>query len=104
MPLRHTFNEINIKLCIEYINNFITESNEPIYNRFYQASITSLSKIISLKETLYISDKLHNDFIPVLDSNSTKKISFVYNKKVYDEEIYKEFANNIKTNTNQNIM
>lgn len=97
LPLRHTFNEINIKLCLSFINKWIDEENEAIYYRFYQAAITSLSKINSLKETLYLSDNFHN-YDLILDPKSIKEISFDYNNNIYNEPIYKEFSKNITTN------
>jgi len=96
LPLRHTFEEDNIKKCLSLINKWQEEENHPIYNRFYQASIQSLSKINSMRETLYLSNI--QNYILILDKNSTKKISFNFNQEIYNEKIYKEFSKNIIKN------
>ena len=102
LPLRHTFIEGNIKKCLSYINKWIEEDTESIYNRFYQASITSLSKINSSKNTKYKIYKF-TDYTSILDSISTKDINFVHDNNIYHERIYQEFSKNIN-NTNSNII
>jgi tRNA(Ile)-lysidine synthetase-like protein len=104
LPLRHTFEEKNINTCLQYINSWIETEDNPIYNRFYQASITSLSKINSVKETLYFSSKVNDNFSSILDTCSTKEIKFTYHKEIYDEYIYKEFSKNMIKNINPNII
>ena len=104
LSLRHTFEEKNIRKCLQYINNWMDENDHPIYNRFYQASITCLSKINSLKDTLYNSNKYYDNYISILDKDSTKEINFIYDRKIYDENIYKEFSKNIITNINNHII
>jgi len=99
LPLRHTFEENNIKKCISYVNKWLDIDDHPIYNRFYQASIQSLSKINSIKDTLYLSFE-SIDYLPILDSNSTKSISFEYNDNVYNDIIYKEFSKNMIVDNN----
>ena len=96
LPLRHTFNEDNIKKCVLLINKWQEEEYHPIYNRFYQASVQSLSKINSIKETIYLSNI--QNYVLILDKNSTKKISFNFNKEIYNEKIYKDFSKNIIKN------
>ena len=103
LPLRHSFDEQNINICLAYINRWIDENDNPIYNRFYQASITSLSKINSLKKTSYkINEFL--DYSAILDPNSVKQINFEFNKDVYNEKIYQEFSKNINNNINNIII
>jgi tRNA(Ile)-lysidine synthetase-like protein len=97
LPLRHTFEENNIKKCLSFVNKWLEEEDHPIYNRFYQASITSLSKINSLKDTIYISYE-SSDFTHILDPNSIKSLSFEYNDNVYNDIIYKELSKNIINN------
>ena len=97
LPLRHTFKEINIYKCLSFINKWLEEDDQAIYNRFYQASITSLSKINSSKETLYLC-KSKNDYTTILDLNSIKNISFEINDNIYNEDIYKEFSKNLIIN------
>lgn len=99
LPLRHTFEKNNIKKCLAYINKWLESDDHPIYNRFYQASITSLTKINSQNETLYLSYE-GDDYTTILDPTSTKLVSFEYNEKVYSEPIYKEFSKNMIANHN----
>ncbi len=95
MPLRHTFNENNIYLCLEFINNWRKDNDLPIYKRFYQASINSLSKINNQKETLYINKNMFDNRI--LDENSTKDILFIDNN-LKEEKIFIEFKKNMDNN------
>ena len=104
LPLRHTFDKGNIMKCLEYIDKWQKECENPIYNRFYQASIISLVKINSSRETLFKFDELKN-YSGILDPESTKQINFKYDKSIYDTEIYKEFSRNINVlSSDKNIV
>jgi uncharacterized protein (DUF924 family) len=75
LPLRHTFIKSNIEICLLYVNKWLETDNknklvnEPvdstaIYNRFYQATISSLVKINSNDETLTLekNETLYNNY------------------------------------------
>ena len=98
LPLRHTFIKSNIEICLLYVNkwlndddnnknkltNDLSDNTSTIYNRFYQATISSLVKINSNDETLYFSkekdkitleknnvfpnETLYNNNEPILDA------------------------------------
>lgn len=93
MPLRHTFNEENIKLCLELITKWREENDDPIYNRFYQAAVKSLININDSKNTLYLNKtNLFDDSI--LDNYSIKTIEFI-NKDIQTNKIFIEFKKNM---------
>lgn len=107
LPLRHTFIKSNIEICLLYVNKWLEETQESsaIYNRFYQATISSLVKINSNDETLYFSkekDKITLDakYSPILDPTSIKDITFSENNNIYNNPIYIEFAKNLYNTTN----
>ena len=127
LPLRHTFIKSNIEICLLYVNKWLEESPElnAIYNRFYQATISSLVKINSNDETLYFSkekDKItleKNNVFPnetlynnepildakykhILDPSSIKDITFSKNSNIYTNPIYIEFAKNLSNTNNTN--
>ena len=68
MPLRHTFEEKYLKLCLEYVCKWRLEDSHPIYRRFYQATIKAISSIYSSKDLLFVESKV--DYSQILDSNS----------------------------------
>ena len=93
MPLRHTFNEENIKLCLELVTKWREESDDPIYNRFYQATIKSLIDINDIKNTLYLNKtNIFDDSI--LDIYSIKTIEFI-NIDIQTNKIFIEFKKNM---------
>jgi len=96
MPLRHTFNENNIKICLQYINTWRLDYDLPIYRRFYQASVQSLTKINNLKDTAYIANNI--DILDsIYDDNSIKLLN-TYNfniAEISNSSIYKEFVKHI---------
>lgn len=131
LPLRHTFIKSNIEICLLYVNKWLLINydnqnklvNEPvdstaIYNRFYQATISSLVKINSNDETLYFSkekdkitleknETLYNNesildakYVHILDTTSIKDITFSENNNIYTNPIYIEFAKNLDNTTN----
>ena len=134
LPLRHTFIKSNIEICLLYVNKWLNDdtgsfqsdlddnqnkltNTSAIYNRFYQATISSLVKINSNDETLYFSkekDKitleknnvfpnepiLDAKYEPILDPTSIKDITFSDNSNIYNNPIYIEFAMNLTNNTN----
>ena len=102
MPLRHTFNETYINICIEFINKWRKDNDLQIYKRFYQVSITSLSKINNQKEIIF---NRNNDFdFNVIDENSTKEIKFIDNN-LSENKLFCEFKKNMdKINLNGNIV
>jgi tRNA(Ile)-lysidine synthetase-like protein len=113
LPLRHTFIKSNIEICLLYVNKWLETDNknklvnEPvdstaIYNRFYQATISSLVKINSNDETLTLekNETLYNNYEPILDPTSIKDITFSENSNIYTNPIYIEFAMNLNNTTN----
>lgn len=102
MPLRHTFSEIYLSICLEYVNKWRKENDLNIYTRFYQATITSLSTINNQRETLFTEN---NDFADnILDEKSTHKIEFI-DKNITEEKIFIEFKKNMdKVKINDNII
>ncbi len=102
MPLRHTFSEIYINICLEYINKWRKENDLQVYTRFYQATITSLSNINNQKETLFNEN---NDFLNnILDEKSTQEINFI-DKNIKEEKLFVEFKKNMdKVKINDNII
>jgi len=104
LPLRHTFIEDNIKLCIEYVNKWSEIYEAPIYNRFYQASVQSLSRINSLKQTVYKREVRPIKYESILDSFSIKEIIPGCDLNIYDEPLYIEFSKNMISNNNKNII
>jgi len=121
LPLRHTFIKSNIEICLLYVNKWLetdtqnklleTCDSSAIYNRFYQATISSLVKINSNDETLSFSkekdkitleknEKLYNNYAPILDPTSIKDITFSENSNIYTNPIYIEFAMNLNNTTN----
>ncbi len=131
LPLRHTFIKTNIEICLLYINKWINDDDNnqnkltndlsntsTIYNRFYQATISSLVKINSNDETLYLSkEKDNNDdsildakyepildakYEPILDPTSIKYITFTEDNNIYNNPIYIEFAKNLNSLSDSN--
>jgi tRNA(Ile)-lysidine synthetase-like protein len=101
MPLRHTFNENNIKICLQYINTWRLDNDLPIYRRFYQASIQSLIKINNLKDTIYTVNNI-DVLDSIYDNNSIKLLnSYNFNiAEISNSSIYKEFIKHIIFDTN----
>lgn len=102
MPLRHTFNEIYINICLEFINKWRKDNDLPVYKKFYQASINSLSKINNQKETLFA---VNTDFdYDVLDESSTKNIIFIDNN-IKENKLFIEFKKNMdKVNLDTDVI
>ena len=96
MPLRHTFNPDDIKICLEYIAKWRTIDDVAIYRRFYQASINSLIKINNLKNTIYLANNIEC-VDSIYDNNSIKLLdSYNFNIiEISNSIIYKEFCKNI---------
>lgn len=96
MPLRHTFKEENLLLCLSYINRWNKiSSHQSIYDRFYKATITILSKIKTNNDTLY--NEQFFCFDRIYDSESCKVEDFVLNiDNIMNSELYKEFIKYLK--------
>jgi tRNA(Ile)-lysidine synthetase-like protein len=103
MPLRHTFMEDNLNLCLSYVTNWMKTENDQIYSRFYEATITALSRINNNKPTLFINT-LKCDYTHILDPNSIKHVTFEFNNDIYDNHLYQEFALNMTKNKNTDII
>jgi tRNA(Ile)-lysidine synthetase-like protein len=94
MPFRHTFDQFNLELCLDYINKWLTENNTAaIYRRFYQATVTALANVKNKNNTLYVGD-IH--FIPehIYDADSYK-IDYNYRvniNKIVGHKLYNEFC------------
>ena len=94
MPFRHTFDQFNLELCLDYINDWISKDNTiAIYKRFYQATVTALANVKNKNNTLYIGD-IH--FIPehIYDADSCK-IDYNYQiniNKIVGHKLYHEFC------------
>jgi tRNA(Ile)-lysidine synthetase-like protein len=68
MPLRHTFIEDNLQICLDHVKSWMDQSMHPMYERFHQATVKALAQINNKKDLLYqktIADI--NFFLPVLD-------------------------------------
>lgn len=73
MPWRHTFKEDNLLKCLELVTNWMSNSSEPMYNRFYQATIKALANINNNKELKYITNVEPPELCcPILDPKSSK--------------------------------
>ena len=106
MPLRHTFKEENLNICLNYVTKWKETSNDSIYKRFYEATIVALSKILNKKETLYsVKDNiilLDNIYDPL-----SSKIKDEYNfniENIKKLNIYIEFIKYIEINDNKVII
>jgi tRNA(Ile)-lysidine synthetase-like protein len=93
MPLRHTINEENIKLCLDLVTKWREENDDPIYNRFFQATIKSLININDSKNTLYLNKTNVFDGT-ILDDFSIKTIEFI-DKDIQTNKIFIEFKKNM---------
>jgi tRNA(Ile)-lysidine synthetase-like protein len=94
MPIRHTFKINDIKICLNYVKNWMKESNHNIYKRFYFASINALIKINNEKYDLY---KIINyNYDKILDIKSTKNILPQFNiDEIKTTNIYQEFSKHV---------
>ena len=104
LPLRHTFIEGNINFCIDCVNKWSEDNDAPIYNRFYQASVQSLSRINSSKPSLTTFVKKDTNYESILDSQSIKEIVPACDLDIYDEPLYKEFCKNMISISHKNII
>jgi tRNA(Ile)-lysidine synthetase-like protein len=109
LPLRHTFNELLLKICIEYVIKWRKIKDYPIYKRFYHATLKAYSKILTNKDLLYKSEKIYNQnqIISVLDKLSKynlEKLS-IHNLNKLDNHnlLYKTFSINIPNEYNGNL-
>jgi len=86
MPLRHSFEEHNFKICIDKVKLWMDQSMHPIYERFYQATVKALAQINNQKNLLY--EKTIDDisiFSPVLITKSFEMPKICNNIKIMDE-------------------
>jgi len=101
LPLRHTFNELLLKICLEYVIKWRKIKDYSIYKRFYQATLKAYSKILTNKDLLYKLEKIYNEseIIKVLDKLSNCNIHDLsiinINKLDNDNLLYKTFSINI---------
>lgn len=106
MPLRHTFEETNLNICLDYVNKWRNISDESIYKRFFEATITALSKILNKKQTLYSNKE--NIILPdnIYDPLSSKirEIYYFDFKEIKKLNIYNEFIKHVEFNDNQIII
>jgi len=91
MPLRHTFKENILELCLSYIKKW---SGDPIYERFYKATIMALIKIKTNNDTIY--NEQFFCFDSIYDISSCKVDNFILNiDDIMNSELYKEFIKHI---------
>lgn len=101
LPLRHTFNEELLKICLDYVIKWRKIKDYPIYKRFYQATLKAYSKILTNKDLLYKAEKIYNEseIINILDKMSNFDIQNLsisnLNKLDNNNILYKTFSTNI---------
>lgn len=107
MPLRHTFKKENLLLCLDYINEWRKTDNVSIYKRFYEATITALTKLhndeLPLYKPLYSSK---TKLLSIMDVDSPRLLdsySFDVNK-IKQTSIYTEFTKYLKSINNQVVV
>jgi len=99
MPLRHTFEQTNLEICLDYITNWMNNENNniSIYKRFYQATIAALVNVKNNNSTLY-QDNIQIIQDHIYDINSSKlNISYIpdiINIKIH--KLYKEFCKHVE--------
>lgn len=109
MPLRHTFNNNNIKFVIDKINSYKLTDNSGIYNRFLKASLLSYYDLLPLIPFTVSSEDINLDKIKsVLDTSTSTFIlnripdqinivantKYIYNPKITKQ--YDQYINDIK--------
>lgn len=107
MPLRHTFDEYNLKLCLNYITEWRKYNDMSIYKRFYEATIVALANQYNKKPTLYKSlDIQPFELLPIMDTKSSLlKSKYSFNiTKIKQTSIYNEFIKYIKINDNRIVI
>ncbi len=89
---RHTFDKSHIEKVIEIVQEWRVIENLPIYRRFYQASLQSLSKINNQQDLSYVveSGYLNPTINSVLDEKLSPKMDDVLSFNMKIEEIYEE--------------
>ena len=101
LPLRHTFRESSLKICLEYVIKWRKIKDYPIYKRFYHATLKAYSKLLTNKDLLYKPEKIYSkdEIINVLDKSSIYNIQNLsinnINKSDNDNLLYKTFSINI---------
>jgi len=109
LPLRHTFNELLLKICLEYVIKWRKIKDYPIYKRFYHATLKAYSKILTSKDLLYKPEKIYskNEITNILDKLSTCNIENLsidnLNKLDNNNLLYKTFSINIPKEYNGNL-
>lgn len=68
MPLRHTFLEHNLQICLDHVKSWMDQSMHPMYERFHQATVKALAQINNEKDLLYEKTITNINYLcPVLD-------------------------------------
>jgi tRNA(Ile)-lysidine synthetase-like protein len=103
MPLRHTFLEHNLKICLDRVKYWIDQSMHPMYERFHQATVKALAQINNKKNLLY--EKFVTDinvFCPVLDPAAPN--NFMIPEVCVETKLANEFKRYCKLHNNQLIV
>jgi len=103
MPLRHTFLEHNLHICLDLVSKWLETSSHPMYIRFYQATVKAISKINNIKNLRYTNENINiGIYRPILDSMSP----FCFNIKMpkLSHHLAKEFMEKCAPKNNQVII
>lgn len=107
LPLRHTFDEKMIELVLDYIKKWINETDIPIYRRFYQATIKSLSIIKTNKDTLKNQSNYNFETFNIIYDPKSSKLNNNNNINfdcIIKSKLYIEFQQNIPINNKQLVV
>ena len=103
MPLRHTFLEHNLQICLDHVKSWMDQSMHPMYERFHQATVKALAQINNKKDLLcekFVTDI--NVFRPVLDPAAPN--NFMIQSVCVETKLSNEFKNYCQPVNNQLIV
>lgn len=106
MPFRHTFQKDKVQIVFDYIKKWHDDNtHQPIYRRFYVATLNSLAKINTkeMSKDVYIPERrpTFEEISAVMDTQSKtfmECIDLHMDESIYEDPVYLEFVQKLELN------